>query len=369
MSGPVANAWVRPLTALAASNGQSDPALRDTAARSRNTETSENGTQVPASPCNAKKSKGTPAPPPTNPWKKVAPSQTPTTIADDAVKKTPAVKSWPALGESVKDPQQKAASAVAAGGPAKPTEKSSMGKTGKKDKWVPFEEELPLHSRRNEEGSRNRRDRPRREQRGSRHNSSQSAANGGSAARAEYGNNGYPAPHFPTFQPDSSAAGFYPAQPAYHAFAPSYPPMGMLDPNMRVHPSVGVPPMAMTDPAALSAAIQYQVEYYLSIDNLLRDLYLRGHMDMGGWVPLSHLATFKRLSTLSTNIAEIAACLTSSVELEVKDGAYVRRREDWQQFLPVVPRDPAAAAHPPSPSSSTGSTTFNVMARAFVPGR
>lgn len=144
------------------------------------------------------------------------------------------------------------------------------------------------------------------------------AANGGSAARAEYGNNGYPAPHFPTFQPDSSAAGFYPAQPAYHAFAPSYPPMGMLDPNMRVHPSVGVPPMAMTDPAALSAAIQYQVEYYLSIDNLLRDLYLRGHMDMGGWVPLSHLATFKRLSTLSTNIAEIAACLTSSVEVSTR---------------------------------------------------
>lgn len=46
-------------------------------------------------------------------------------------------------------------------------------------------------------------------------------------------------------------------------------------------------------------AIKTQVEYYFSVPNLLQDQYLREQMDAGGWIPISHIAKFKRMSRLS----------------------------------------------------------------------
>lgn len=35
----------------------------------------------------------------------------------------------------------------------------------------------------------------------------------------------------------------------------------------------------------LLEAVRHQIDYYFSIDNLVKDLFLRRKMDDGGWIP------------------------------------------------------------------------------------
>lgn len=44
-----------------------------------------------------------------------------------------------------------------------------------------------------------------------------------------------------------------------------------------------------------------QVEYYFSVENLLRDVYFRGHMDQQGFVSMDLIAGFNRVKTLSAD--------------------------------------------------------------------
>jgi hypothetical protein len=47
----------------------------------------------------------------------------------------------------------------------------------------------------------------------------------------------------------------------------------------------------------------------------MRDFYLRQQMDVEGWVPIAHIATFKRLSMLTLNVEDIVASLGASVDV------------------------------------------------------
>ena len=65
--------------------------------------------------------------------------------------------------------------------------------------------------------------------------------------------------------------------------------------------------------------IRSQVHYYFSAENLCGDMFLRGHMDGEGWVPIALLTSFKRLRKLKTNpdlVTEVcvpaSACLRGS---------------------------------------------------------
>lgn len=90
-------------------------------------------------------------------------------------------------------------------------------------------------------------------------------------------------------------------------------------------------------------AVAMQLEYYFSLDNLLKDMFLRKHMDSQGWIFLTFIADFNRLKQLTTDYGLLrAACLDSAeVELRVgEDGKdRVRKVESWQQFvLPMSER-------------------------------
>lgn len=77
-------------------------------------------------------------------------------------------------------------------------------------------------------------------------------------------------------------------------------------------------------------AIIRQVEYYFSDANLRRDKFLLEQIskDEEGWVPLSVLLTFKRLSSLSTDPNMIVDCLIKSDEglLEISEDKEKLRR-------------------------------------------
>ncbi|KPM38135.1 hypothetical protein AK830_g8441 [Neonectria ditissima] len=96
-----------------------------------------------------------------------------------------------------------------------------------------------------------------------------------------------------------------------------------------------------------------QIEYYFSIENLCKDMYLRARMDSQGFVPLHFIAAFKRMRDLSPDMTLIRAVCEESVDVEYivgeDDCERLRRREDWQKFvLPMEERDELARNHGPA---------------------
>ncbi|XP_071689467.1 la-related protein 1C-like [Rutidosis leptorrhynchoides] len=82
----------------------------------------------------------------------------------------------------------------------------------------------------------------------------------------------------------------------------------------------------------LDDPILKQIEYYFSDDNLIKDNFLRSHMDEGGWVPISLIAGFRRVQLLTKDIQVILKSLRDSTSLEIQ-GDKVRRRTDWSRWI------------------------------------
>lgn len=89
---------------------------------------------------------------------------------------------------------------------------------------------------------------------------------------------------------------------------------------------------ATSEVSKLERDIIDQIEYYFSDSNLFRDKFLQGEIAKNeGWVALSTLLTFKRLSALTTNAAVIVDALDKSDEglVEVsEDRQSVRRHPE-----------------------------------------
>lgn len=100
-------------------------------------------------------------------------------------------------------------------------------------------------------------------------------------------------------------------------------------------------------------------EYYFSVDNLCKDLFLRKQMDSQGFVPLSVIAGFKRVKTLTEDfeMPRHACRQVRNIEyLTGEDGIdRLRPRDKWEQWvLPVEQRDPSAQNEGPSLSADAG---------------
>ena len=85
--------------------------------------------------------------------------------------------------------------------------------------------------------------------------------------------------------------------------------------------------------------LRSQVEYYFSIENLCKDMYLRKRMDSQGFVPLHFIAAFKRVRELSgeggLTMVRAACEMSNDIDYVVgeDDIERLRRRENWQQWL------------------------------------
>jgi la-related protein 1 len=92
------------------------------------------------------------------------------------------------------------------------------------------------------------------------------------------------------------------------------------------------------------AVLKNQIEYYFSIENLCKDVYLRKRMDSQGFVDLHFITAFKRIRELTSDMGMIRAVCESSDELDFvvgeDDGERLRRRDGWHSFiLPMEDRD------------------------------
>ena len=89
-------------------------------------------------------------------------------------------------------------------------------------------------------------------------------------------------------------------------------------------------------------ALQAQIEYYFSVENLCRDIYLRAHMDAEGWIPVDFIASFNRVRVFTTGMTEesitpmIATFLAESQIVEVRED-FIRKQGDWQNW--ILPED------------------------------
>ncbi|KAL8808134.1 MAG: hypothetical protein Q9200_004389 [Gallowayella weberi] len=88
-------------------------------------------------------------------------------------------------------------------------------------------------------------------------------------------------------------------------------------------------------------------EYYFSVDNLCKDMYLRKHMDSQGFVFLSVLAKFNRIRQLTQDLELVRYVCLNSPQIEFRTGSdghdRLRKRDGWQQWiLAIEERDPSA---------------------------
>jgi la-related protein 1 len=101
------------------------------------------------------------------------------------------------------------------------------------------------------------------------------------------------------------------------------------------------------DHSSVLAMVKMQLEYYFSIDNLCKDVYLRKHMDSQGFVFLNFISNFKRIQALTQEYDLLYyACYESEIIEQVRgeDGVdRMRRKEGWEKWvLPVEERDESA---------------------------
>lgn len=121
----------------------------------------------------------------------------------------------------------------------------------------------------------------------------------------------------------------------------------------------GMVPQQPTIPPALSPkqnpqeALTQQLDYYFSLENLIRDIYLRKNMDADGWVALPLLLNFKRVQTIFEPLEEeykddttkaVVGAISQCVNVEVRYGdatadtasltdVLLRVKENHEQWL------------------------------------
>jgi la-related protein 1 len=121
-------------------------------------------------------------------------------------------------------------------------------------------------------------------------------------------------------------------------------------------------------------------EYYFSIENLCKDMFLRKHMDSKGFVFLSVIADFNRIKQLTTDMELIKFACYHSREIEYRIGAdgrdRIRRCDGWEQWvLPTGDRDlsaqndgPDEVHHPPIPHPQGVAQGFDPFMMRYAMG-
>ncbi|CAO3642324.1 unnamed protein product [Cunninghamella blakesleeana] len=114
----------------------------------------------------------------------------------------------------------------------------------------------------------------------------------------------------------------------------------------------------------LKMYVSQQIEYYFSIDNLCKDLYLRSKMDKDGFIELSVLASFNRVKGLTTDLNLIHDALAQSQIVEVSSDKKIRKREGWELWV-LPPRTPTISSSTTKPTSTT--TTDSPITTSSTP--
>jgi la-related protein 1 len=100
------------------------------------------------------------------------------------------------------------------------------------------------------------------------------------------------------------------------------------------------------------AMVTMQLEYYFSIDNLCKDVYLRKHMDSQGFVFLAFIAKFRRIQSLTSEFDLLRFACQESEVVDIVTGDdgidRIRRQDGWEKWvLAMDERDETAKNNGP----------------------
>ncbi|PGH27377.1 hypothetical protein AJ80_00855 [Polytolypa hystricis UAMH7299] len=128
-------------------------------------------------------------------------------------------------------------------------------------------------------------------------------------------------------------------------------------PHMHQAPMTAIPYQPYMEQFSLMSMISMQLEYYFSVDNLCKDMFLRKHMDSQGFVFLSVIASFKRIKSLTEDMELLRLVCRQLKNVEYRPGEdgvdRLRKREKWEQWvLNMEARDPSAQNEGPPPAVS-----------------
>ncbi|KAG0142646.1 hypothetical protein CROQUDRAFT_662289 [Cronartium quercuum f. sp. fusiforme G11] len=145
-------------------------------------------------------------------------------------------------------------------------------------------------------------------------------------------------PYYPTPSQSSSASR---SSSIHSPPLPDLPPK----PSFAVFGNYDRPAPMLAYPYPLDPVQYYvlgQCEYYFSVENLVKDVFLRSHMEQEGWVKISTISSFNRIKSLSTDLEQIRDVMALSAFLEVdRERMMVRKKSDWADWLlPILPMEP-----------------------------
>ncbi|KAK0204029.1 hypothetical protein DFS33DRAFT_854288 [Desarmillaria ectypa] len=135
--------------------------------------------------------------------------------------------------------------------------------------------------------------------------------------------------------------------PGMHGLPPPLPMGGVpVQPHSPNAPPLPTPVTAIKFP--LDSTRWYllgQLEYYLSMQNMAQDLFLRRQMDVQGWIPISLIASFNRVRHITGGIDNgiVRDVLTLSTMVELNATGDFVRMIGWEQFVLPDAKDSAVS--------------------------
>ncbi|POM60459.1 La domain family [Phytophthora palmivora] len=77
-----------------------------------------------------------------------------------------------------------------------------------------------------------------------------------------------------------------------------------------------------------------QIEFYFTSDNLVRDIFLRQHMDVDGYVPLAFVGSFQAVYSVHQDYESLLEAMKNSETIELDEqNEKIRLREGWQKWV------------------------------------
>ncbi|KAI1845622.1 hypothetical protein JX266_008233 [Neoarthrinium moseri] len=109
-----------------------------------------------------------------------------------------------------------------------------------------------------------------------------------------------------------------------------------MDPSM--HQMSAFPPQPYPYEQTLMNMLVKQLSYYFSVNNLIKDSWLRKSMDSQGYVFLDVILSFSRMREIATQMELVKAACIECPDIELVTGCEdgrdrVRRVDDWQKYI------------------------------------
>ncbi|GBG25241.1 La-related protein CG11505 [Hondaea fermentalgiana] len=116
------------------------------------------------------------------------------------------------------------------------------------------------------------------------------------------------------------------------------------------------------DPATLKARIKAQVEYYFSQQNLNQDAYMLSQMDSEGYIPVSVIASFRKVRKLTESEDAIVQAISDSSVCELsEDGTKIKTLWKRPARTTIILREVSEEAKEEDIHSLFSDTQFSVV--------